>query len=200
LRPISESEFQENIKNIYNSIFASEDPYREPFQINISSKLLLYRFRYGLLTREPWLDSVTRAIKTIDEDGFYVTLLQPKGDQPWHWYVPVEDASLYLEEVYPVENAIYSCKGSWGIICSESDHAVAGGSKEFIESIYNSIPDWDQRIKDFIGIWKHYHNQNKKIQIDWIPILLNHVYGQEIAKKLLIDNNFEPQIPNAGAL
>jgi hypothetical protein len=191
MEPITDMEFEKNTRAIYESVFASEDPYRKPFQPTIQPRLLLYWFRYGLLEREAWLIPVTKAIRALGEDGFYLTLLGQPGPEPHHWYVPIDEASLYIKTVFPCENAIYSVNGRWGIMCSEEDHAIAAGPQEFIDIIYNSVPDWDYRLNLFLENWKGYHKQNNRIKIDWLPTLLSHVYGVETTQKMLQDSQLE---------
>jgi hypothetical protein len=187
MNAISEVDFQKNINKIYQSVFASEDPYGSPFQPSIKPRQLLYWFRYGLLDTEPWLIPVTNAIKAIGEKGFYLTILERGGAEPYHWYVPLDEAHLYIDKIYPLCNAIYSVKGLWGIICSEQDHAVVGGSEFFVDIIQKSISDWDYRITLFLNTWKEYHEQNKDINIDWLPNFFMHIYGDKIPEVILND-------------
>lgn len=188
MKSITEFEFQRSIKALYESIFANEDPYRAPLQPDIQPRLLLYQFRYGLLEREPWLNPITKAVRALGEDGFYLTLLGRPGKEPWHWYVPLEEAGLYVKKVFPRENAMYSTNGRWGIICSEEDHAIVGGPQLLIDTIREFTPDLDYRVSLFINIWTQYHKDNKA-DIDWLPTLLAHIYGPERANKLILDAN-----------
>ena len=191
MEPITDIAFQKSIKAIYQSVFVNEDPYRAPFQPTMQPRLLLYWFRYGLLENEAWLVPVTEAIRALGEDGFYLTELGQPGPEPHHWYVPIDEAGLYIKTIYPRENAIYSTRGHWGIICSEEDHAIVAGPQGFIDIIYRSVPDWDYRLNLFLENWKGYYEQNNRIKIDWLPTLLSHVYGTEKAKKMLQDSQLE---------
>jgi hypothetical protein len=125
MESLTQNEFEQKVKKTYKAIFNNEDPYGEPFRSNMNPRLLLYGYRYGL--QEPWLSPITEAIGSLGEEGFYLSLLRRTGKGPWHWYVPLREAAIYVSEIFPIENAIYSVNGKWGIICSEEDHAVVGG-------------------------------------------------------------------------
>ena len=76
----------------------------------------------------------------MDENGFYLSLLDRPSSEPWHWYVPLEEAHLYVEKIYPLENVIYSVNGHWGVTCSHEDFAVLGGPEimvKIIKSVYS---------------------------------------------------------------
>ena len=183
MQALTQDEFDQQGSKAYKAVFASENPYDEPFQPNIHPRLLLYGFRYGL--QEPWLGPVTAAIRSLGEEGFYLTLLRRTGKEPWHWYVPLSEAALYVSEIFPVENSIYSVNGKWGIICSEEDHALVGGANILIDRINAAVPDVEDRLNWFLDAWKHYHEKNK-VEIDWILPMLSHVYGPEKARDLLL--------------
>ncbi len=191
MEPIDDITFSEEIKPIFDLVFASEDPYGAPFRENIQPRLLLYWYTYGLYGEEPWLKPVTDAIKEMHEEGFYLTLLGRPGKSYHHWYVPLEEAALYVDQIFPLENAIYSTTGKWGVICSDEDHAVAGGPEEFISIIRSSISDWEDRLHKFLELWKGFHDQNQKLNIHWLPVLLTHIYGLETAKNLLLASHLE---------
>lgn len=188
IQTISNDEFNKNIAHIYWSIFASEDPFGAPFQQRINKRLLLYKIRYGLTESDPWLIPMIKSIKTLGEKGFYVSLLGVAEEgEPAHWYVPLDEAHLYIDVVFPVQNAIYSVNGTWGVICSDEDHAVLGGPEVMSRIIQESVTDWEPRIRLFLQDWKRYHQQNDKIILDWIPRLFTHVYGNRIPDFIMND-------------
>lgn len=184
MKPISDFEFEKNIKAIRDSVFASIDPYGSPFHEDIQYKLLLYEFTYGIEKNDIWFHPLVESIRSLGEEGFYVSLLRRSSEEPSHWYVPLAEAHEYIKVVLPAENTIYSVHGKWGLICSEEDHAVIGGPEKFISIIYEAIPDWDNRIQLFLENWK-IHYKNNSIDLGWMPVLLSHVYGLSKCKDLL---------------
>ena len=164
---ITETEFQKNIAPIFRSVFANENPYGEPFQPQIRPRLLLYEFQYGLSA--PWLEPIVKSIRDLGEEGFFVSVLsrsRPTDNRISHWYVPLQEADRYIHDVFPLENAIYSVSGHWGLICSTEDHAVLGGSASMIENIRAVVGDLDDRTQYFLETWKRYHKQTG-VDLGW---------------------------------
>jgi len=189
---VKDHDLKKKMFDVFQSIFASQDPYGEPFQLSIEKRLLLYPFRYGLHESQPWLALVMSAIKSLGEDGFYVSVLNTFSDLPeeetTHWYVPLSEAHLYIDLVFPVQNAIYSVNGTWGIICSDEDHAILGGPNAVVASVQRSIPDLEFRVISFLQMWKGYYEQNTNVNINWIPKLFSHIYKGEIPDYILNDS------------
>ena len=186
MEALSEQEFRERAEQAFRSIFISDDPFGKPFNPHIEYKLLLFDYRWAL--SDPWIEPIGKAIRDMGEDGFYVTALyRPKGDaqsRPYHWYVPINEIDQYGSLIHSQQNAIYSCLGKWGIICSDEDHALVGGPRILIEMIQKSVIDIDKRVQEFIKLWLYYHDQNQ-VRIDWLPGLLAHIYGNDDARRLL---------------
>ncbi|MEL4897304.1 hypothetical protein [Crocosphaera sp. Alani8] len=63
-------------------------------------------------------------------------------------------------------------------------HGVLGGSPKFINQVREHIANLDEQVYFFLNKYQ----QMKflpNLNIQWLPELLNHVYGQETAHKLL---------------
>ncbi len=56
-----------------------------------------------------------------------------------------------------MENAIYSTKGTWGVIISREQHALIGGPPRFIEALKANLPG-------VVG-----QMDRLESQIDWTP-------------------------------
>lgn len=188
--PITASEYSSKVEPIFNSIFANENPFGEPFKPEISCRLLLFGFRYGL--NNFWLKAFVNAIDKVNEGGFYLSILSNQRPdfqvKPSHWYVSLNTADKYIDNVYTFENAIYSASGTWGLICSDEDHAIVGGTQQFIDEIRKHIQDVDSQVNLFLQTWKHY-NEINKIDVSWVLPQLTHVFGFEKAKRLIEEEN-----------
>jgi hypothetical protein len=176
----------EKVEPTFKAIFTNINPFDAPFRETIQPRLLLYWFYWFL--DDPWLTPVVKTLQELGEEGFYVSALHrpkpEKQDQPYHWYVSLDEVRSYGHLVVSQENAIYSVNSRWGIICSDADHALVGGPDLLINNIHNSVPDLDYRVNEFLNAWKGYHRRNK-VDISWIPSMLSHVYGSEKAYDLL---------------
>lgn len=89
-----------------------------------------------------------------------------------------------------MESAIYSPRGEWGIIVTHEFFALLGGTSDFIDIIRSYIPDIDQQVLEFL----HYVKTCAEIYgsfvgFAWVRPLLNHIYGEEYTKILLLDSH-----------
>lgn len=186
MKPLSENYYQLHCQEKVNNIFSNLNPYGKPFRNNIKPRLLLYDFRWGL--HEPWIEPFVKTMNKLEEKYFYVTAIaRPEAEKqkiPYHWYVPIEETADYISVVYSQETVIYSPVGSWGIICSDEDHALAGGSNILINEIKKSVKDLDARVYELIELWAYYYEQNS-VDLSWLPKQLEHVYGQKKMVKFL---------------
>jgi hypothetical protein len=188
VRIISDDEFEQKIRPIYESLFTSDDAYDKPFKETVESRLLLYPYRFNLRKGEDWREPVLQAIRNLGETGFYVTIFIKPEDEPRHWYFTLDEVDLYCKKTFAWENIIYSTQGAWGIVSSEEDHAIAGGNQDFIRDVKESISDWDQRIDSFLKLWEYYYESNH-VNLDWVLVLFTHIYGEQQAKKIILASN-----------
>ena len=78
----------------------------------------------------------------------------------------------------------------WYLFVSHEYYGVLGGTSEFISKFKQNYPGVDQQVKDCLN---YYHSLKKEVPdiilFDWLPALLKYVYGQEMARKLLVESN-----------
>lgn len=143
------------IKELWSLVFASNDPFCDPFLQGISSRLLLYP-TYGYYLEETQYQAFAQSVQAIGEDAFFVSEVEYAGDffekgQHWRCACPTYDEYRNLPLV--LENAVFSTKGSFGMLLSHEDHAIVGGTTEFIESMRRNYPHWQE--------------DRERIQADW---------------------------------
>lgn len=181
-----EKEYKTRAEKAFLDVFAGTNPYDAPFQPVITPRLLLYPFRWYL--SDPWLIPLVGTMESLGEEGFFVSALsrplEQENGQFYHWYIPFSEIDKYGSEVYSQENVIYSTNGTWGIICSDEDHAIIGGPELLIANIQKTVTDMDFRIQQFIDMWKSYHQTNG-VDIQWLFPMLSHIYGVSFAKHIL---------------
>lgn len=173
------------------------DPYVEPFTEIVERKILLFNYVYI-----PNLELFEKLYKSVREhyndSGFYIASLGGasfKNNLPLDkWHMPFEYYPDYYRrdqlDQYIIENVLYSPNGEWGIVSSDEFHCVIGGSSEFIGSLEQEIPDLDQHVAKFLEHWKSYKNMNSQLNIDWMKLLMVHVFGEIDGKQKLIDHGF----------
>jgi len=67
---------------------------------------------------------------------------------------------------------------------SHERHAVLGGPAEFVQVVTQELPKLPSQVENFLATWKK--NQTRfGGNMDWLPRLLKHVYGDEQAQELI---------------
>ena len=89
---------------------------------------------------------------------------------------------------------IYSAQGKWGLLSTAGKFGLLGGSHEFIEQVELAFPSLNNQVYDFLQHWKEEeiysieHTEYPEMLMrvkTWIPNLLQHVYGDELAMRML---------------
>ena len=143
--------------------------------------MLLFPLDGYYLTKKHYA-ALQDALGAIDESTFYVSTYEGEGkflDSPdvrgdaVHYAVKRDDAyEAYQQAVpWPLENALYSSTGSWGLIVSHEMHGILGGSKRFIEVFKSSYQLWRADIAALKYYW--HENPNRS----WLDELLPRVEG-----------------------
>lgn len=171
------------LKQVFLKIFCNNDPFGRMFKSSILSKVLLYPTNGYHLSKKQY-SALINTLNSIGETFFYVSEIEgtdyfKKSNCMMHKdahlevtvntsYYEYENTNIYLE------NAIYSHKGQWGAIISHEDHAVLGGSKEFIAIFKNFYPEWkDDQIK-FLNAFE-YWNKIAKIDLSWLAPFISYI-------------------------
>lgn len=114
-----------------------------------------------------------------------------------HFYIPFSEINLYscykdspddLRCINLSETILFSPSGKWGIITSHEHHALIGGTQEFIDRIVSRIPEIQNQVYEFLAFWKYHKSSG--IDVSWIPLLLEHIYGKEKAHRILKNSKF----------
>ena len=199
---LSEEKYQAEAAPALHRVFAYEDPWHEPFANGVEVRRLLYPVHAGLRDLDyPLLDALVSVATRLEDDGFYVSIIErPTPDSEWsrrddwHWYLPFAEIEAYgsLGDALSLERTLYSPSGRWGLMISHEDHALLGGEAVFFEAMREAIPGFDNigQVQHFLSDWRYY-NAETGADVSWIPDLLTHVYGPELAEKMLEDAAFK---------
>lgn len=142
--PLSEDERQEAIaafRKVFAADMAHVDVYGAPFQHHLPARTILYPVGPELDDDE--LDAVARAAEAIGDDGFYVSVVGFLEAErlDWHWYVPLSGLTAYDSLDVTYDSALYSPSGRWGMLVSLEEHAIVGGTPEFLERLLAEYPE-----------------------------------------------------------
>ena len=169
----------------FRAVFQSTNPFDTPLTERMTSRGLLFPVPY-LLEPEQFA-AVVRAAQAVGDDRLCISVTEEfdglAGTRAEHYLASYWEAAEYQElgEVGVLENAIYSPSGQWGLIVSHEQHAVAGGSRLFLDALASHFPDFDSSLEQFLQTWAEYR-QRRKADTSWLEALLTHVYGRERAR------------------
>jgi hypothetical protein len=152
----------------------------------------------------PLLHKMQKSISQLSDEEFSLldSLTKPynknlKQKRINHFYIPFSEINLYssyesspddLKYITSSENILLSPKGEWGIITSHEHHALLGGNQEFIDRIISSVPEIQNQVYEFLEYWKYYKKNGT--YVDWIPSLLEHIYGKDKSSQILKKSQF----------
>jgi hypothetical protein len=189
MKSLSEEEYLIEAAPFLRQIFGDDDPFGQPFTDAIEVRRILYAITYRLPL--PLLKVLANAASEVGDEGFYFSVLErpamDQQDRPYHWYIPFAELEQYYSLDYPfvLENVLYSPSGQWGIMVSHEEHALLGGSTQFMSRLQDKLPP--DSLEEFLSFWK-YARDHYQANIAWLPKQLIHVYGYETAQRLLSDS------------
>jgi hypothetical protein len=213
---LTREEFHRGAGEVVDMVFANFDSFGKPFQPSIASRLILYPLAFWLATEE--LSGLRRAAAQIGDDGFYEWMCESPGhNEPLHGRLSKPEWDRDFDQHPPryyavsddieppsdrfLETAWLSSSGRWGMIISHEDHAVIGGTTDFIDALRKHLPaleipqeirpdgtlepaEWiaiDDQVTAFIRAateWSHDPGA-------WLPDHLAHIYGDGAVDSLI---------------
>jgi hypothetical protein len=190
MRALSEEDFVREAKPVYEHAFATGNPFDLPFTSALESRMILFPAHY--MMEASLARAITKASAQLNENSFYVSVLErptdEEHDRPYHWHIAFNELEQYRSLGYPfvLENAVYSDRGTWGLMFSHERHAVLGGPPELVQVVTQELPKLTDEVETFIETWKK--NQKRLgCNVDWVIHLLKHVYGEERAREMLVN-------------
>ncbi|MDD4402738.1 MAG: hypothetical protein PHI24_13010 [Desulfitobacteriaceae bacterium] len=185
IRALLESSF-DRIKKAYFKIFSGNSPFEYCFRKEIEKAKLLYPVDGYYLTQEQYIalmltisnlyideeviisEIETESIGDIFKQNSDVTKYELK-----HWSFDLSTTyEEYMQMDINVENAIYSSQGKWGILISHEEHAVIGGSIEFLDMFKTKYPEFENSMKSFQAYWK-YNKKHYNSDMEWYDKFIN---------------------------
>lgn len=182
-------------RDAYFSVFQNRSPYRQPFNEATPARLIIYPVE--TYPDDDLYFAIANAAATIGEDeAYFSTIMDATEDS----YFAVDYWQLDLDE-YPfnekgmrdngwiaiLESTMYSPRGSWGLITTNRQFGLVGGSNPFMNALRQWIHDLDVQVVRFID-YSWFGKDGPGDSSAWLPGLLEHVYGAEKAALLLGDH------------
>jgi len=210
MRLLTKQEFKEEGEPMFKRLFLNykdslsciEDSYFRP---EIRGRTIIYPL-YGEFEL-PTIDAIITGALNLGDSGCYLRDFLASTQEWEHSHVYLSELKLlYSDEYVPEElpekvikflkrfnhsfliGCIYSETGKWGIWKWEEGFGILGGPQEFLAEIRQKIPNIDRQV---YGLLWEYQNSRllspNSMALGWLPGLLTHVYGEEVAERILED-------------
>jgi hypothetical protein len=130
------------MQEAWRRVFLTTDPFSNPFTRAIDNVLVFYP-TVGYHLSEEQYEALLKSRQS--ENKFYLSEVEWQDDffsRGAHWLCDSPSYDDYLSIPLMLENAIYSSTSVWGALMSHENHALVGGSKEFIERLRQNYPQW----------------------------------------------------------
>jgi hypothetical protein len=168
-----------------------------PFRPKMESKLIAFsinhpspEFLNPLINKSLLLGDPGFFFSYVDEHNDRILYPGTSGDEIYlqTWYLPYELKNEYLQNTYYSSHILFSSQGKWGIYMNHDDFLFLGGEEIIVNEI--KLQKLELMVDEFIEDWK-FKVERLNANIGWIPEILNHIYGSELARTILIRHNLE---------
>ncbi|QIB70558.1 hypothetical protein Ami103574_15210 [Aminipila butyrica] len=179
IKTLSESSFDRIAKSYFN-VFSGNNPFEDCFKKEIEKVELLYPVDGYYMTRKQYTALKIALSNLYIDEEVYISEIEKEaiGDifkqncdvskyELKHWSFDLSTSyDEYMQIDVNVENAIYSSQGRWGIIISHEEHAVIGGSIEFLDEFKAKYPEFNSSLNNFQAHWE-YNKNNYNSDMEW---------------------------------
>lgn len=171
------------LKEAFYKAFKSPKPFAPVGQEQMVVKAVLYPTNVYYLELDQF-NALTTALKICGENEFFISLTETESDlfekatfddgEYKHWICKMTDFEEYMSIDLFMENAIYSSKGTWGVLMSHESHALLVCDESFWNEFQKSYPDWEDNLKEFTNLWQTY-NSERGVNIEWLQPFISHL-------------------------
>lgn len=172
--PIRDSSRLANAVVAWSHVFTTMQPgsgypstlaFRQPFVERVATASVLYPLDGYYLTPDQFAALGAAAVKfgngkcyvsTYEDTPDFLSQLDVRGDAR-HYELDFADDGYdeYCKTIpWPLEHALYSCTGSWGLIVSHEMHAILGGSRAWIDEFRARYRRWKRDVAELKYFWR----------------------------------------------
>ena len=174
-RALSAEEYEREAKPALRRVCRHDDPFHAPFQDTVRARTILYPLQLGPRLDAAQLRALVEAARAVGDEALYYSqtegetthlqlvraegrseLVDPAlGNLGQHWLLPLDDVRQH-DVIGPyLDNALYSPRGSWAVLVSHDEFAVAGGSAKFVEVLHAGSPADERGLnaRDAVRRW-----------------------------------------------
>ncbi len=149
---IEKIEASDEIRQAWKEIFAGIDPCEDSFQLTVEKKMLLYPLVAFYLNDDQYPAFIS-TLKELGESAFIISEVEWGDDffeRGANWLCKLPTDAEYCKIPHNLHTAIYSLKGTFGMLISDADHAIVGGTADFIDTFKKHYPKWEEDRKEIL--------------------------------------------------
>lgn len=193
---LTESDYLQEAEPALKKVFLNNNLHSPIFGKNAEVKKILYEYRPP---DAAVVNALSQIASLLGDEGVYLSIItqrvgESNSDLPEHWWIPLEDMSIYLTGntdifnfAYQLENAIYSPQGKWGLVYAFENYGILAGIEEFSFHFERFFPNIDYQVVDYLDFicdCINLHGQGKN-DLAWLGNFLKNVYGSSTANSVL---------------
>ena len=138
------------LQKVFNKVFKTKDSFGEMFKDYMPERMLICPTN-GYCLAENQYKALVEAVNSIGETEIYISEIEWEdhfeSKMCSHWVIPTTTKyDEYTKIPIILENSLYSIEGTWGILISHEEHAVIGGTQEFITKFKASYTSWGKAL------------------------------------------------------
>ncbi|MDA5108756.1 hypothetical protein [Brevibacillus thermoruber] len=178
--PVTDVSKWQELKASYERIFLGTSPFEPMYQRHIAEKLIVFPIEGMHLTEEQY-HALVQAAAFTDDTEFYVSEIEmPDGfDRRIPNALPIGSRAQHARTKRTgIPRSCWkthSRSGRWGVILSAEDHAVVGGSSEFMAAFRRFYPRWPLDMDAFASCWSEYA-RSRNADVTWISAYIDYIY------------------------
>ncbi len=191
---VLDNDEQAAVHKTFSRVFTGTSLRRSVFEPSIRARMLLFPILFQVLEVDQYR-TLFAAARALGEHEAYIATYVFHGDgtdrfEDW-LAVDLHDEDAYHQK-WPTglwEHAVFSPTGQWGALTTDSEEAFVGGPRAFVDEVRERLAiDEDEIVRDWLGYWEDARRPD--FEPDWIPDLLEHLYGHERARAWLAGTSF----------
>jgi hypothetical protein len=197
---LSDTAFELEAEPIFRKVFV-KGGLEEVFSSSIAVRRFIYPCS-GFHEDGLPIKAIISAALDLGDTGCYFALGYPPIGQPVGCYVPLSELAEGYDgepdsdnlisaklDVDPdqINTMIFSASGQWGAFSFEGGLGFLGGNSIFFDRVRSFVPDLDQQVYSYLADLREDKLAGYRLTLEWLPGLLTHFYGNELAQQMLTD-------------
>ena len=174
---ITEISDPEEVEAAWRRVFLSNDAFSWSFREEAWAGRVFYPTDGYALTAEQYRQLVS-AVRAAGEQEFLLSVVESEAltflERSWGHYrcrvgTPYDE---YRDLNLTLENALYSARGTWGVLISHEEHALLAGIAEIIAALDRMHESWQDDIRRLRAMWEGNENAG------WVEPVADRVISQ----------------------